>query len=200
VDPGGSQAGLDRPQVGLEPGGDLRGREPVDPKQPRRRALVRVGHPPDRGSELPAQDVLARAPRASAIKSGDTLLAVAGRAFGLDSGKARLDAARVINDAAYNDRFRGPANKFFPTGQVSFLPRFIEDPLEQAAEDGPAPAGHDFAVLWIPGEGGQEPDLEDPEPAPTLRPEVIPVIIIPGILGSAVGPVSRRDRRKNGPG
>jgi len=192
------------------------------------------------------RDRIAASPSLSrfyAIESGDTLLAVAGRAFGLDSGKARLDAARVINDAAYNDRFRGPANKFFPAGQVSFLPRFIEDPLEQAADDGPAPAGHDFAVLWIPDEGGQEPDLEDPEPAPTpeedeekaepkptpptprpgpiidweqmhrgisvpankplsvfLRPEVIPVIVVPGILGSAVGPISRKDRRKNGPG
>lgn len=43
------------------------------------------------------------------VRPGDTLLGIAGRASGVGSGQARLAAAQVINDAAYNDRFRGAA-------------------------------------------------------------------------------------------
>lgn len=96
-----------------------------------------------------------------AIKEGDTLLGVAGRASGAKPGAARLEAARTINDAAYNDRFRGAPTKFFSKGQVSFCPRFTSEPNAQAAVDGPASAGHGYAAIWLAAYPGHEPDLED---------------------------------------
>ncbi len=95
------------------------------------------------------------------IVSGDTLLGVAGKAFGAKSGTSeRLEAARVINGSSYNDRFRGGASNLFPEGQLSFNPRFVKDPNAQAAATGGAcPKGHSFATLWIPRHTGDEPNL-----------------------------------------
>lgn len=90
------------------------------------------------------------------IQEGDTLLGVAGRASGASPGAERLEAARIINDAGYNDRFRGAPSKLFPKGQVSFSPRFTAEPNAQAAVDGPAPAGHKFATLWLAAYPGHE--------------------------------------------
>ena len=161
------------------------------------------------------------------VRPGDTLLAIAGRASGAAAGQARLAAARVINDAAYNDRFRGAANKLFPRGLVSLLPRFAATANEQAAVDERVP-GRGYAALWLAAHPGHEPELEPepesepapgpapkPKPTPTrddadrrvidweelhgglrvmadhsrvvfFRPETIPIIIIPGIAGSAL--------------
>lgn len=93
------------------------------------------------------------------IASGDTLLGVAGRAYGLPAGQERLEAARWINGARYNDRFRGDPSNLFPNGQLSFMPSFDSDPDVQAATKERAP-GHSWATLWIPREAGDEPDLE----------------------------------------
>ena len=92
------------------------------------------------------------------IRAGDTLLGVAGRAYGLKAGSERLEAARWINGARYNDRFRGNPTQLFPDGQLSFMPRFDSDPNVQAATAGRAP-GHTWATLWIPKHAGDEPTL-----------------------------------------
>jgi hypothetical protein len=95
------------------------------------------------------------------IRYGDTLLGVAGQAFGVAAGEARLERARWINRSRYNDRFRGEPTSLFPEGLVSFNPRFAEDALIQASADGRCPSGHAYAILWIPEHEGQEPDFSD---------------------------------------
>jgi V8-like Glu-specific endopeptidase len=89
------------------------------------------------------------------IRSGDTLLGVAGRAYGLPSGGARLAAARRINDHSYNRRFRDRRltdNGLFPNGRISFNPRFDCDIGAQAMNPLGAPFGRCFATIWIPGD------------------------------------------------
>jgi hypothetical protein len=95
------------------------------------------------------------------IVYGDTLLGVAGRAFGVPSGSTRLERARLINRSVYNDRFRGGSTDLFPEGQVSFNPRYVKDPDAQFAAGGPCPSGHGYAILWIPTEAGDEPEPEE---------------------------------------
>lgn len=65
-----------------------------------------------------------------AIKYGDTLLGVAGRAYGLPSGSMRLNRAKLINGAQANAqlRFSEPDTPFeqthFPAGVLSFMPPY----------------------------------------------------------------------------
>jgi len=96
-----------------------------------------------------------------AIKYGDTLFGITSDAYGVSPGPERLEWARVINNSSYNDRFRGNATNFFPTGQLSFNPKFVGDPNVQAAAGAPCPSGHSYATLWIPTEPGHEPVLEE---------------------------------------
>jgi V8-like Glu-specific endopeptidase len=89
------------------------------------------------------------------IRPGDTLLGVAGRAYGLSPGGERLAAARRINDAAYNRRFRDSRltdNGLFPGGRISFNPRFDCDLTAQAWDPRRAPSGRCFATIWLPGD------------------------------------------------
>src|SRR5262245_52993810 len=105
------------------------------------------------------------------IVYGDTLLGVAGAAFGLGPGAERYDRARLINGAAYNGRFTGKPSNLFPEGQLSFLPKFVGDPNQQASAAGACPSGHSFATLWIPAEAGDEPDLDDGDDPVTPKPK-----------------------------
>ena len=87
------------------------------------------------------------------IKRGDTLLGLAGRVYQLPPGEARLAAARRINDALYNRRFRDTAltdNGLFPRGRVSFNPRFACDLTRQSKEPRHVSSGECFARIWIP--------------------------------------------------
>lgn len=108
------------------------------------------------------------------IKYGDTLFGITSDAYGVSPGKERLEWARVINNSAYNDRFRGKATDFFPTGQLSFNPKFVGDPNVQAAAQGPCPAGHSYATLWIPTELGHEPTITDDDEDEKLAGEYEP--------------------------
>lgn len=64
------------------------------------------------------------------IAYGDTLLGVAGRAYGLPPGTMRLNRAKLINGAQANAglRFSEPDSTFeqthFPAGALSFLPPY----------------------------------------------------------------------------
>jgi hypothetical protein len=86
------------------------------------------------------------------IRKGDTLLGVAGRAYGLSPGGERLGMAKVINADPLNARFH-TANipsaelKMFGGPRISFSPRFGK-PDSQL--DGRHTSGHDFAVIRIP--------------------------------------------------
>lgn len=100
------------------------------------------------------------------VKKGDTLLAVAGSAYGVPSGSARLERARWINNALANASFvkKSLADKTWPGGRISFSP--------------PYPS------IWIPLSKGDEPtkpdkgDLppEDPKPPkdPDTKPDDLP--------------------------
>ena len=100
--------------------------------------------PPLRGEPTPGG--------AYATRSGDTLLGVAGRAYGLGPGAARLRAAQAIVDA-------NPAGLRSAAGQGSglfrdrvdlgpaFLPRWRRDPQTPAQQVEP---GSTWAVLTIP--------------------------------------------------
>lgn len=102
------------------------------------------------------------------VKKGDTLLGVAGAAFGLKSGSTRLDRARWINDAVTNRPFvkKSLADSMFPNGRISF--------------------STPYPLIWIPSAKGEEPvkkdegDLppEDPKPPkiPTDPPKKDPKI------------------------
>lgn len=94
------------------------------------------------------------------IKPGDTLLAVAGRAYGVGPGKQRLQFARLINNASYNRRFWRIVEKerhlFPPQGRrVSFNPRFTCDLDKQITAKGAVPKGRCYALIWIPPRDGK---------------------------------------------
>jgi V8-like Glu-specific endopeptidase len=86
------------------------------------------------------------------IRKGDTLLGVAGKAYGVKAGAARLEFARRVNRHPLNRKYlrKQKANNLFPEGQLSFLPEFSCDVNEQIAAIQTAVSGKCFAVLWIP--------------------------------------------------
>jgi hypothetical protein len=113
------------------------------------------------------------------IKRGDSLISVAGRAYGLGSGGARLRAAQRINGAGYNFRFQDPPSgdfnqRYFSDGIISFLPKFGDAQAQRLDEgEGAEDQGNDYAAIWIPSESQpdappmaiDEPEIVDPEPA-----------------------------------
>jgi len=121
------------------------------------------------------------------VKKGDTLIGIAGKAYGLPSGGARLRAAKRINAAPYNGRFwqepKGSFNqKHFTAGIVGLLPRYpvaAEQRLDEL--DGGEFDGGQYPALWIPSEGQpdappmaiDEPEIVTPTPA---EPEDEPAI------------------------
>lgn len=119
------------------------------------------------------------------VKSGDTLLGVAGRAYGLKAGGERLRRARWINRANANAPYidTSLADSMFPEGRISFRPRWACDPA--AAIQGQS--GSCFPLVWIPMAEGDEPpetvtmepeqvtplpDVDEPEPEPEPEPTV----------------------------
>lgn len=86
------------------------------------------------------------------IKKGDTLLAVAGKAYGVGSGNKRLDFARRLNRHPLNARYlrEHKATELFPEGVLSFLPEFTCDVRAQVKAEEAVPGGKCFGVIWIP--------------------------------------------------
>jgi V8-like Glu-specific endopeptidase len=90
------------------------------------------------------------------IRKGDTLLQIAGKAYGVGQGARRLAHAKRINLDPFNRRYwRPPADDFsrrhFKAGVISFTPQFAcEDValLEQPSRR--APSGRCHALLWLP--------------------------------------------------
>lgn len=94
------------------------------------------------------------------IKKGDNLLKIAGLAYRAKPGtRERLEGARRINKDPKNQKFfrAAESDNLFPSGKVSFLPRFACDLDAQIKAKGKVPRGHCYAVLWIPG--GSDPGL-----------------------------------------
>lgn len=105
------------------------------------------------------------------VKKGDSLLGIAGKAFGLGSGGERLKRAQWIDGAAANAYALGPSSsdfdkKYFGPEIVKLLPRHACETDAAIAGE----AGSCYPVLWIPPAKGVEPP-EEPEPVP---PEPMP--------------------------
>lgn len=86
------------------------------------------------------------------IQKGDTLLGVAGKAYGVGSGNKRRDLARRINRHPVNAKYmrEQKANEMFPEGLLSFLPEFSCDVEAQIRAGETVPPGNCFGVIWIP--------------------------------------------------
>jgi hypothetical protein len=103
------------------------------------------------------------------IRKGDSLLAVAGKAYGLKSGSERLARARWINES--NPKLVDPQenrSKMFPGGTVSFLPRFSAD-ADAASRGEP---GKSYGVIYVPLAKGDRPAERVPEPGPAQAAEL----------------------------
>jgi hypothetical protein len=86
------------------------------------------------------------------IRKGDSLLAVAGKAYGVGEGKKRLDFARRINRHWTNAKYlrKDKATELFPEGLLSLLPQFSCDVQAQMKADKTVPGGSCYGVIWIP--------------------------------------------------
>lgn len=86
------------------------------------------------------------------IVYGDTLLGVAGQAYKLGAGQARLAAAQHINAAPYNLRFHDFPDNLFPPSKmrISFNPRYGSPAAQFADAVNGADGGNKFAVIFIP--------------------------------------------------
>lgn len=96
------------------------------------------------------------------IRKNDSLLGVAGKAYGVGEGKKRLDLARKINRHWINARYlrKDKATDLFPEGLLSFLPQFSCDVRTQIQAEATVPGGACFGVIWIPpGEEAVHPVL-----------------------------------------
>lgn len=87
------------------------------------------------------------------VKKGDSLLGVAGAAFGFKGGSDRLERARWINDAKANASFVKASLKdsMFPRGRISFSPP--------------------YPLIWIPLAKGDEPVKKDSGDLPPEDPK-----------------------------
>lgn len=101
------------------------------------------------------------------IHPGDNLLKVAGKAFGLGSGSARLKAAKLINNHPANTPYFESDNtdNLFKSGKLSFSPKWSSAPqLAVKGERGDA-----YAVIWIPAtEGDNPPEVPDVTEVPDI--------------------------------
>ena len=87
------------------------------------------------------------------IKKGDTLLEVAGKAYGVKSGtKERLAFARRINRDSLNQKYirKDKKTNLFPGGLISFYPHFSCDSKKLIKAKKNLPKGNCYAVIWIP--------------------------------------------------
>lgn len=136
------------------------------------------------------------------VRSGDSLLKVAGQAFKLGSGGARLKAAEMINNAPTNAPLVDPSNtdNLFPGGKIRFSAVWSADPAEAIK----GVRGSSFPVIWIPASEGDrppetpkidpvepiEPDPEIEETVPDVPEDVpeIPEVVIPEVTIPPVEP------------
>lgn len=89
------------------------------------------------------------------IRRGDSLLNIAGQAYGVSSGGRRLAFAQYINAHPFNNKYlrKGRSSfvtKYFPQGIISFYPEFDCDATKLIGANGIVPKGSCFAVIRIP--------------------------------------------------
>jgi V8-like Glu-specific endopeptidase len=89
------------------------------------------------------------------VRKGDNLLKIAGKAYGVSKGKKRLAFAQFINRSALNEKYwtKGTTSfitTYFPSGIISFKPKFSSDIKELLESRTTAPPGRRYAVIWIP--------------------------------------------------
>jgi nucleoid-associated protein YgaU len=108
------------------------------------------------------------------VKHGDSLLSIAGRAYGVPTGKPRLERAKWINSSVANATKVDPTAKdnLFKSGKVSMSAHWAAG--NQDAADGKK--GKSYAVLWIPNTAGDEPSAKLPTGEPPIRVPEHPVV------------------------
>jgi hypothetical protein len=109
------------------------------------------------------------------VKKGDTLLGVAGAAYGFRSGPERYKRAKWINEASANAPYVNPRNtdNLFPRGKVELQPDWsCDNELNIRGATGTC-----YPLLWIPVTVGDEPVEAMPEPGP--GPEAPPELEVP---------------------
>ena len=89
------------------------------------------------------------------IQKGDSLLKIAGEAYGVERGKRRLAFAQFINAQSFNQRYLIKSKsdfikKYFAGEIISFFPKFSCDANKLIKAKGTPPGGNCFAVIWIP--------------------------------------------------
>ena len=86
------------------------------------------------------------------IRRGDTLFGIAGKAYSVRPGRARLEFARRINRHPLNRKYlrKQASSKLFPEGLISFFPRYSCDVEVQTKSYTKPMGGRCYAVIWIP--------------------------------------------------
>lgn len=106
------------------------------------------------------------------LQTGDTLLEVAGEAYGVGAGEARLGRAQLVSRHPFNWRFHRSGTsdfvkKFFPEGIVTFTRRFscadadFNDPAQFT------PTGRCLPIAFIP----PDTDVWRRSPAEVVQPD-----------------------------
>ena len=103
-----------------------------------------------------------------AIKAGDNLLKITGKAYGLKAGTtARLNKSQEVNSVEYNKRFHVDSmskfnEKYYPEGIISFFPKYSEDIKDQILNtfDGGRGLGKAYPIIWFPSPENPEPPEE----------------------------------------
>lgn len=125
------------------------------------------------GTTAPATSTVPTPGSLYQIRIGDSLLGVAGQAYGVGPGSERLQMAKLINDDPSNARFHTadlPNSELAMFGgpRISFSPRFADPAAQLEGDDRP---GHHFAVIRIPS--------KTPEPAAVIEAIDAPLALVP---------------------
>lgn len=136
------------------------------------------------------------------IQKDDNQVNVAERAYGTkgqDNYTRQKWMVYIPANAVYIDK--GNANKMWPTGRISFLPKWHADPAKAIKGQ----SGNAYAVIWMPEHEGDDPPdpADDPTDDPTRGPRGFPGEAgsagTPGLPGS-IGPAGEAGGRgKRGP-
>lgn len=136
------------------------------------------------------------------IQAGDNQVNVAERAYGTkgqDNYTRQKWMVYIPANSVYIDK--GNANKMWPKGRISFMPKWSGDPAKAIKGQ----SGNAYAVIWLPEHEGHNPpdEVDDPDDDPTRGPRGFPgaagKVGMPGEPGS-IGPSGKAGGRgKIGP-
>jgi hypothetical protein len=135
------------------------------------------------------------------IQKGDNQVKVAQKAYGT-SGQDNYTRQKWMVYAKANAPIIDPgnANKMWPKGRISFMPKWSADPAAAIRGE----SGNAYAVIWMPEhEGDEPPDPVDDDPVdddPTRGPRGFPGAAgSPGSIGPSGTPGSIGPRGPTGP-